>query len=196
MATNPSAPVQVSSRVIPRDALEGIRAASKKSGIGFRFLLAEAKRESAFQSDARHNVTSAAGLFQFTSLTWLNLVKSHGAEYGMGDIADKITVNAKGQHTVADPEARKAILDLRRNSKISAAMASEFAKDNRSYLQSKLNRPISDNELYLAHFLGPGGATTLLKAETSNPDQPAANLMPEAARHNRSIFYERNFCWK
>ncbi len=196
MSTNPTAPVRptasvrVESRVIPYDALEGIRAASKKTGIGFRFLLAEAQRESAFQSDARHGVTSAAGLFQFTSRTWLELMKRHGPEHGMGDLAARITTDSRGRYDVADPQERKAILDLRRNGKISAIMAAEFAKDNRTHLERKLDRPITDGDLYIAHFLGPGGAAALLKAKEVNPDQPAADLMPGAASHNRTIFFD------
>lgn len=190
MTTNPTAPVRAESRVIPRDALEGIRAASKKTGVGFRFLLAEAQRESAFQSDARHTVTSASGLFQFTSHTWLDLMKGHGAKHGMGDLAAKIGSDGKGNPTVSDPDARKAILDLRRNGKISAIMAAEFANDNRAFLERKLAHPVSEGDLYLAHFLGPGGAATLLQAGERDPDQSAASLMPEAARHNRPIFFD------
>jgi len=50
-----------------------------------------------------------------------------------------------------------------------------------------LNREPTPTELYMAHFLGAGGAKSLL----SNVDKPisAAELMPEAANANKNIFY-------
>ena len=42
----------------------------------------------------------------------------------------------------------------------------------------------------MAHFLGAGGATEFLKALETNGGTPAAQLLPDAAASNRSIFYD------
>ena len=67
-------------------------------------------------------------------------------------------------------------LALRFDPAVASNMAAEFTSENRSQLQTALGRPVSDSELYLAHFLGAGGATKFLMAARSNPAQPAATL--------------------
>ena len=47
-------------------------------------------------------------------------------------------------------------------------------------------------DLYLAHFLGAGGAARFLRAHDANPDAAAAPLLPAAARANRPVFYNRD----
>src|SRR3546814_20136567 len=46
-------------------------------------------------------------------------------------------------------------------------------------------------DLYLAHFLGVGGAAKFLSTHDRAPQATAASLFPAAARANRSIFYDR-----
>src|SRR5262249_1197550 len=43
-----------------------------------------------------------------------------------------------------------------------------------------------------AHFLGASGARRLISMAQSQPSASAASAFPEAARANRSIFYNRN----
>jgi hypothetical protein len=71
-------------------------------------------------------------------------------------------------------------------------MAAEFASDNRDYLEQRLGRPVGQTDLYMAHFLGAAGAANFLSGMSDNPEQPAAALLPAAARANRSVFYQRN----
>ncbi|MGE0231446.1 MAG: hypothetical protein AB7S46_06660, partial [Flavobacteriaceae bacterium] len=47
-------------------------------------------------------------------------------------------------------------------------------------------------ELYIAHFLGAGGASDLINSAANDPDGIAALRFPAAARANRSIFYDRS----
>ena len=42
----------------------------------------------------------------------------------------------------------------------------------------------------MAHFLGASGATTFLKAVASAGATPGADLLPDAAAANRSVFYD------
>ena len=58
-------------------------------------------------------------------------------------------------------------------------------------LSEKLGRSPSEGELYIAHFLGAGGAARLISAAASDPNASAASLFPVAAHANSSIFYDR-----
>jgi hypothetical protein len=71
-------------------------------------------------------------------------------------------------------------------------MAAEFASDNGRYIQSRLGRPAEPVDLYLAHFLGAGGATRFLRAHDANPGAAAAAMLPAAARANRAVFYNHD----
>src|SRR5690242_13509310 len=93
--------------------LQGIRQASQATQVDFGFLMAQAAQESGFQADAKAKTSSAAGLYQFVASTWLDMVRLHGAQYGIGDLAAQVTTDAAGRSVVADPAVRARILDLR-----------------------------------------------------------------------------------
>jgi hypothetical protein len=168
-----------------------IRAASARTGVDFRYLFNQARIESSLDPDARARTSSATGLYQFIDQTWLATVSKHGAAHGLGWAADAIRQSGDGRYHVSDPAMRRAVLDLRRQPEAAAAMAAEFASDNRAHLESRLGRPVEPVDLYLAHFLGAAGAASFLRAHDANPDAPAARLLPAAARANRAIFYDR-----
>jgi hypothetical protein len=182
--------VQVAGHSVAHGVVSNIQQASRDSGISFSYLMAQAGKESAFKSEVSSHSSSAAGLFQFTRGTWLSLVKTHGADHGLGDLADKIHRSAHGEYVVDDPATRQQILDLRRNPEISAQMAGAYAKDNKTRLEKTLGRPVDSTDLYMAHFLGPGGAAKVLKARDEDPAQPAAALLPQAAHKNPTVFYD------
>ncbi|CAA7621536.1 conserved hypothetical protein [Magnetospirillum sp. LM-5] len=165
-----------------------IREASDVTGVPFEYLLAQANQESRLNPDARSARSSAMGLYQFTAGTWLDMIKNHGAEHGLGKYADAITKNSDGRWTVADKAMKKEILDLRRDPKVSSLMAGEYAKENEAYLERKLGREVSAQDLYLAHFLGAGGALRVLKGMQETPKAEAAEHLPEAADANPEMF--------
>ena len=169
-----------------------IQLASARTGVQFDYLLSQARIESSLNPEARARTSSATGLFQFIEQTWLGMVKQHGAAHGMGWAADAIQRGRNGHYYVADPAVRHQILDLRRQPEASSAMAAELASDNGRYLASRLGRPAEPVDLYLAHFLGAGGAARFLRAHDSNPDAAAAAMLPAAARSNRAVFYNRD----
>ena len=72
------------------------------------------------------------------------------------------------------------------------AIARDFASFSSVICRSSSGRPVESVDLYLAHFLGAGGATRFLRAHDANPDGAAADLMPGAARANRWVFYDQN----
>ncbi len=187
--TAPDDPLPVPPGVSPTVA-SGIRQASRATSIDFGMLMAPAKQESGFRVDAKASGSSATGLFQFITSTWLSLVQRFGEKYGVGDLAQRIATNSIGQATVADPAMRERILGLRKDAPLSAALAAEYARANRGEIERALGRPAGNAELYLAHFLGAAGATALLKAVTQNGDALGAALLPGAAAANRAVFFD------
>ncbi|PWR19161.1 flagellar biosynthesis protein FlgJ [Zavarzinia compransoris] len=176
---------------VPADILTGIQTASARTGMDFSYLLAQAKLESGYDAGAKAATSSARGLYQFIEQTWLKMVKDHGAEHGVGNLADAITKGADGRMKVADAATRKTILDLRHDPTLSALMGAEFASDNKAYLERRLTRPVNSTDLYMAHFLGAGGASRFLAALDRSPASSAAALLPEAAASNPNVFYDK-----
>lgn len=169
-----------------------IAAASRKTGIDFNYLLGQAQVESGMRADARAGTSSATGLYQFIEQSWLGVVKQHGAEHGLGWAADSIKQTGSGRYVVSDPAARSAILALRKDPETAALMAAEHAADNKAALETSLGRPATGTDLYMAHFLGLGGADKFLNAMADSPDRTGASLFPAAARANRNVFYAAN----
>lgn len=169
-----------------------IATASRKTGIDFNYLMGQAQVESGFRADARASTSSASGLYQFIEQSWLGVVKAHGAEHGLGWAADSIQQTSSGRWVVSDAAARSAILGMRNDPNVAALMAAEHASDNKDALEASLGRAASGTDLYMAHFLGLGGARHFIKAMDSNPGRIAASMFPAAARANRSVFYAEN----
>ncbi|MGN6124654.1 MAG: lytic transglycosylase domain-containing protein [Sphingomonas oligoaromativorans] len=169
-----------------------IASASASTGVNFGYLYHQARIESGFNPNAKATTSSASGLYQFTTQTWLGVLKNHGAEHGLSWAANAITKGSDGHYYVSDDTTRQEILALRQNPETSAAMAGEYASDNKDVLEAKLGREANSTDLYMAHFLGPAGATRFLKAKDANPDQSAASVMPAAARANRGVVYDKS----
>ncbi|RYY27304.1 MAG: lytic transglycosylase domain-containing protein [Sphingomonadales bacterium] len=169
-----------------------IAAASRKTGVDFNYLLGQAQVESGMRPNARAGTSSATGLYQFIDQSWLGVVKDHGAAHGLGWAADSIKQNSSGRYVVSDPATRSAILNLRSDPNAAALMAAEHASDNKDALEDKLGRPATGTDLYMAHFLGLGGATKFLDTMAEAPGRTGASMFPAAARANRNIFYASN----
>ena len=166
-----------------------LKQAASATGSDFHYLLGTAMRESSLKANAQSASSSATGLFQFIDQTWLGLVKSHGAKYGLGNMADAISVDGQGHYRVGNDANRQAILDLRKNPQISALMAGEYTKASAASMQAALGRPVCGGERYAAHFLGPDAACKLIRAQGATPNASAAQLLPNAAAANKSVFF-------
>lgn len=164
-----------------------VKLASRKTGVDFAYLMEQAAVESNFDHTAKAKTSSASGLYQFIESTWLNMVKEHGDKHGLSRQAEAIDDNGK----VSNPHIRADILALRNDPKIASIMAAEFAADNKAYLEERYNGEIGSTELYLAHFLGAGGASAFLNATLENPNAIAADVFPKAALANRNVFYDQ-----
>jgi hypothetical protein len=139
-----------------------IIAVSKMVGVDPGLMATMASIESGFRGRVKASTSSATGLYQFISGTWKTMMAKYGAKYGL------------------DPNTPPS--DPRAN----ALMGAEYIRENSEILKAKTGRAPSDTDIYLAHFLGPGGAAKLLKAD---PQANAATLMPQAASANKSIFF-------
>ena len=153
--------------------------------------MATAQVESGLNPQAGAATSSARGLFQFIEQTWLGTIKQSGAQLGYGRYADAITKTSSGHYQVADPAMRAEILKLRNDPTANAVMAGAFTKANADYLAAKLGRQPSEGELYIAHFLGAGGAGRLISLAAANPNAKATDYFQNAANANSSIFYDR-----
>jgi hypothetical protein len=177
MSVAPNSPA-AQSAAIPQGAAQAARAvlpaiaeASRRTGVAFDALFNTARLESGFNPDARARTSSATGLFQFIDSTWLSTLSRHGSRHGLA------------------PASREEALGLRRDPLAASLMAAAHMADNAQALEAKLGRPAGTVDLYLAHFLGAGGAARFLDRLSAEPDAPAARLLPEAARANRAVFY-------
>ena len=160
---------------VPKNVINAINDASKSTGVDFSYLVNQAKAESSFNPNARAKTSSATGLYQFIDSTWLDMINKYADQYG---------IETKGK-------SRSEILNMRKDPKKASFMAAAFASENEKYLNTHWGGDVGATELYLAHFLGAGGATAFLKARDENPIQYAADLNPRAAMANRNVFYDR-----
>jgi hypothetical protein len=158
------------------DAMKDMFAAvSKVTGFPLNPLLTTAAVESGFRAGAMPPIdpntgkraSGAVGLFQFIPTTWNMMMSKYAAKYGI----------APGTPPT-DPRAN-------------ALLGAEFLKENMAQLLSRLKKPISSTDLYLAHFLGAGGAAQFLQG---SPDDVAATGpgMEKPAKANPTIFYDKS----
>lgn len=118
--------------------------------------------ESAGNARARNPLSSATGLGQFIESTWLRMMGSYRP-----DLVASLS--------------RQELLDLRFDPALSREMVRHLAQENEAYLRAR-GHAISAGRLYLAHFLGPGGADQVLSAD---PAMSVAALMgPGVVRAN------------
>ena len=173
----------------PGGVQASIARASAATGVDFDYLLAQAKIEAHLDTGARARTSSASGLYQFISSTWLETLDRHGRDHGLAWAEAAITRRG-GRASVDDAGMRAQIMALRFDPEISSMMAAELARDNAGELRGFLGREPDHAELYLAHFLGAGGAKDFLGALRDDPLASAASLFPKPARANSAIFYQ------
>ncbi len=104
--------------------------------------------ESGGRSDAKNPKSSATGLGQFTTGTWSDMMRNH----------PELGLTAEGRTDSAQSERA-----LR-----------QFTRNNMSALENA-NIPVTEGNLYAAHFLGAGGARSVL---TRNDNEQLTNILP------------------
>src|SRR5260370_1298727 len=118
--------------------------------------------------------------------------KEAAAQLGYGKYADAISKSASGTYSVSDPAARKAIMKLRDDPTAASAMAAVLTQSNSFQLTGKIGRRPTDSELYMAHFMGVGGAAKLISSAEDNPGASAARLFPHAAPPNPALLFDHS----
>ena len=160
---------------VPPVVLNAIQAAAQESGVDPHLLAAIAWRESRFDPNARNSQSSAKGLLQFTSGTWLRAVRDFGSEHNVADYAAAIQTSRSGDLVMPEP-VRAAILQLRTDPILSAKLAADSMKRERTTLEARLRRPVTSADLYLIHVLGPAGAMRFLEARAKTPHEASTKV--------------------
>jgi hypothetical protein len=143
----------------------GMTSGSGSGSSDASYLKKVAQVESAGKANAKADTSSAAGLFQFTEGTWKQMTKQMGLNYSLEDRFDP---------------------------KKAEEVASYFTKQQRRQLEKGTGKDASDADMYMAHFLGAGGATKFLNAMQKDPNAPASEGADDKAlQANRSIFYNK-----
>jgi Transglycosylase SLT domain len=189
-ALNPDDILEFGPMRIRRHLVETIMKAARATETDPILLMAIADKESSFSTAVKAKTSSATGLYQFIESTWLKVVRDFGAKHGLEKEAKAINW-VDDELTVADAAERARILELRRDPYLSALLAAEMLKRDRTRIAKRIGRDLSDGETYLAHFLGPDDAERFLEKVVGQPKAAAVKLLPRPARANRSIFFAR-----
>lgn len=192
MSVDNSSASQTAATDASRRVAGAIKQASSQTGVSFEYMLTTAKMESDFDPSAGATTSSAHGLYQFIDQTWLGTVKEAGTQLGYGNYSDAIIRTSSGTYTVDDPFMKRSIMKLRDDPEAASSMAAALTQSNSFKLTGLLGRRPSDSELYMAHFMGVGGAAKLIANAEDNPQAVGARLFPNAASANRSIFYAKD----
>jgi hypothetical protein len=176
---------------VPVWIVDTILRASKLTGADPVYMMALADKESSFLPGNKASTSSAVGLFQFISSTWLEAVKSFGPMHGLIAEAEAIT-GSGARIDVADATMRQHILGLRRNPYVSALMAAEMMKRDKAKIEAKLGRQLSRSEFYLSHFFGVDSASRFIALVDDTPKKGARDAFPAAAKSNKSLFFTKD----
>ena len=103
-------------------------------------------------------------MFQFLDKTWETTVKQMGKNYSAQDKFDP----AKATEVMAF-----------------------FTSKQKAQVEQGTGKEATNVDLYMAHFLGAGGATKFINAMAKNPAMSAAAMDPAAASANKSIYYDQ-----
>lgn len=171
---------------VPPLVLDAIQAAAHESGIDPHLLAAIAWRESRFDPDARNQQSSAKGLLQFTSGTWLRVVRDYGSAHDVADYAAAIHTSRSGDLVVSD-SMRSAILQLRSNPTLSAKLAAQSMQRQRAVMEAQLGRPVTSVDLYLMHVLGPTGSMRFLTALAKRPGDSSLKVASFKVMRNAGL---------
>ncbi len=146
-----------------------IKEVSKASGVDENLLLTVAMMESSMNPQAGARTSSAKGLFQFINGTWKAELEKHANKYGIPATAGPF-----------DPVAN-------------ALLGAEYLRSGAKTVEKAMPEGVTAGpaDLYLAHFLGPGGASRFLRNLYKTPDRIAAEDFLKPAAANPGVFTDK-----
>lgn len=143
---------------------DSLVAVAKMVGVDPGSLAAMIAQESGFELRAKNGSSSAAGLGQFIDGTWKEMLPILVKKYGVNPNTSQY-----------DPRA-------------SLLATAEYMKKNAAII-GDIGRPLTTTDIYMAHFLGPGGARKVLKVPSNTPIATAmGDQYASAAKANKEIF--------
>ena len=110
--------------------------------------------ESGGNPNAKNPKSSASGVGQFLDSTWVATIRQHRPDLAAGKSAAQI-------------------IEMKGDASLGREMTRAYQQDNADYLTNR-GLPTTRGNIYLAHFLGPAGATEVLKAD---PNTPVVNVV-------------------
>lgn len=128
--------------------------------------------ESAGNATAKNPLSTATGLGQFIESTWLRMMRTYRP-----DLVARLS--------------RQELLNLRVDPALSRAMVTNLARENEAFLRAR-GHHITAGRLYLAHFLGPGGANTALR---SDPNATVLSVMGAGVVNANPFLRGRTVGW-
>lgn len=172
---------------VPPAILDAIQSAARESGVDPHLLAAIAWRESRFDPNARNQQSSAKGLLQFTTGTWLQMVRDYGSQHDVAAYAAAIHADRSGDLVGSEQAMRDAILQLRNDPILSAKLAAENMMRQRALMQAQLKRRVRPADLYLIHVLGPTGAARFLTAVARHPTASSLDVASLTVMRNAGL---------
>lgn len=172
---------------LPSALNTAIGRASSTFGVSPAYLAATAKREYGvfFDGDntdwTKGNIgknSSATGPMQFIEDTFLGVMGNPAVQAAIGIDTSNMS--------------RSEILALRGDVDIALMAGAAFTAMNAKQIEAVTGRKATDAELYMAHFMGAGGAAQLLRMIKVAPGTNAAELFPKAAKANNSVYYKKD----
>ena len=154
-------------------------------------LLTMAWFESKMDNKIDNKKSSAVGLFQFTSGTWVETIYKYGRKHNLDRFVDVIDKDKKGHYHIKNERNKNVLLALRNNPKISAIMAAEMMKTNKNLVEDKIGNKVKGKDSYLIHVLGPGGASKFFENLHKRPNVPSSLLFPLEVKKNPHLFVEK-----
>lgn len=157
--------------VIPPKLLEAIDSAVGATDTPelYSTLLAFIHRESAFDPHVVAKGGTAAGLLQFTHVTWTEMIAQVGKTYNLQAM------------DILDPYTNAVVGCMR-------------LKNYKQYLQQINPTLVTAGNMYCLHFLGINGGNRLIQtalglSTQAKPEDTAAHVFPVAALANPGVFY-------
>jgi hypothetical protein len=162
------------------DAVKGLlSSAAEKTGTDPALLAKIVNYESGFNPDARplrkdgSRISSAHGLGQMIDSTWVQMVRSHGEQFGI-----------QGASKMSPSDALSLRGDAQLQANLTAALTAKNVATGR-----RIGGANDDANVYALHNLGDGDGSKFLRALKANPSAAVSSVLPPNVIANNPDLY-------